>query len=172
MQQQMRQIQLLAMDVDGVLTDGRMWLDQHGNELKTFHVHDGQGISLAHRAGLQTAWISGRESAAVRRRAAELGVTWLYEKISAKAPVIRELMQKTGLPPEAVAYIGDDWIDVPVFRCVGLSIAVASAPPDVQACATWVTRRAGGSGAVREVIDWMLRAQGRWETVMQEWLPE
>jgi 3-deoxy-D-manno-octulosonate 8-phosphate phosphatase (KDO 8-P phosphatase) len=116
MWQQAQHIRLLAMDVDGVLTDGRMWLDQHGNEMKTFHVHDGQGIVLAHRAGLQTAWISGRESAAVRRRAAELGVTGVFEKIAAKASVMRELMQQTQLPPAAIAYIADDLIDVPVFR--------------------------------------------------------
>lgn len=172
MWQQAQHIRLLAMDVDGVLTDGRVWLDQHGNEMKAFHVHDGQGIALAHRAGLQTAWISGRESAAVRRRAAELGVAWVFEKVAAKAPVMRELMQQTQLPPAAIAYIGDDLIDVPVFRCVGLPIAVASAPPAVRASAIWVTRRAGGDGAVREVIDLVLRAQGRWETVVHEWLGE
>ncbi len=168
MLQQARNIRLLAMDVDGVLTDGRVWLDLHGNELKTFHVHDGQGITLAHRAGIRTAWISGRASAAVRQRAAELGVSWVHEQVRAKAPVIRDLMRQTQIPADAVAYIGDDLIDIPVFRCVGLPIAVASAPPDVRACAAWVTRCAGGAGAVREVVDLILRAQGRWEDVVYD----
>ena len=168
MWRQARNIRLLAMDVDGVLTDGRIWLDLQGNELKTFHVHDGQGITMAHRAGLRTAWISGRGSAAVRRRAAELGVTWVYENVRDKAPAIRDIMQQAQAPAEAVAYIGDDLIDVPVFRAVGLAIAVASAPPDVRAQAAWVTRCAGGAGAVREVVDLILRLQGRRDAVIQE----
>ncbi len=168
MWQQAHNIRLLAMDIDGVLTDGRIWLDLQGNELKTFHVHDGQGIAMAHCAGLRTAWISGRASAAVRRRATELGVTWVYENVKAKVPAIRDIMQQADEPASAVAYIGDDLIDVPVFHKVGLSIAVASAPPDVRAQAAWVTRCAGGAGAVREVIDLLLRLQGRWDAVVQE----
>jgi len=168
MWQQARNVRLLAMDIDGVLTDGRIWLDLQGNELKTFHVHDGQGIAMAHRAGLRTAWISGRASAAVRRRATELGVTWVYENVKAKVPAIRDIMQQAQEPASAVAYIGDDLIDVPVFHIVGLAIAVASAPPDVRAQAAWVTRCAGGRGAVREVIDLILRLQGRRDTVVQE----
>ncbi|WP_089720213.1 KdsC family phosphatase [Candidatus Entotheonella palauensis] len=168
MWQQAHNVRLLAMDIDGVLTDGRIWLDLQGNELKTFHVHDGQGIAMAHQAGLRTAWISGRASAAVRRRATELGVTWVYENVKAKVPAIRDIMQQAQEPASAVAYIGDDLIDVPVFHTVGLSIAVASAPPDVRAQAAWVTRSAGGAGAVREVIDLILRLQGRWDAVVQE----
>lgn len=170
MWQQARNIRLLAMDVDGVLTDGRVWMDLQGNELKAFHVHDGQGIALVHRAGLRTAWISGRASAAVQRRARELGVTWVYENVSAKVPALCEVMRQAQVPASAVAYIGDDLVDIPVFHYVGLSIAVASAPPDVRAQANWVTRCAGGAGAVREVVDLLLRAQGRWETVVRDLL--
>ncbi|PON18844.1 hypothetical protein C2W62_05930 [Candidatus Entotheonella serta] len=117
---------------------------------------------------MRTAWISGRASAAVRRRATELGVTWVYENVKAKVPAIRDIMQQAQEPASAVAYIGDDLIDVPVFHTVGLSIAVASTPPDVRAQATWVTRCAGGSGAVREVIDLILRVQGRRDEVIRE----
>ena len=168
MWQQARDIRLLAMDVDGVLTDGRVWMDLQGNESKSFHVHDGQGIVLAHRAGLRTAWISGRTSAAVQRRAKELGVTWVCENVSAKVSALHDVMQEAQVPASAVAYIGDDLIDVPVFHYVGLAIAVASAPPDVRAQASWVTRCAGGAGAVREVIELLLRAQGRWETTIRD----
>lgn len=170
MWQQARAIRLLAMDVDGVLTDGRVLLDSQGNELKSFHVHDGQGLALVHRAGIRTAWISGRASEAVRRRAAELGVGWVYEKVTTKVPVVRELMTQLRLEASAVAYIGDDLVDIPVFYCVGFPIAVANARPEVRASAAWVTRCAGGAGAVREVTDLLLRAQGRWETVVQELL--
>jgi 3-deoxy-D-manno-octulosonate 8-phosphate phosphatase (KDO 8-P phosphatase) len=168
MWQQARNIRLLAMDVDGVLTDGRVWMDLQGNEMKAFHVHDGQGIVLAHRAGLQTAWISGRTSAAVQRRAKELGVSWVCENVSAKVPALRDVLQQARIPASAVAYIGDDLVDVPVFHYVGLAIAVASAPPDVRAQAGWVTRCAGGAGAVREVVDLLLRAQGRWEATVRD----
>ena len=164
---QARSIRLLAMDVDGVLTDGRILLDSQGRELKGFHVHDGQGIVLAHRAGLQTAWVSGRSSEAVAQRASELGVSWLYQGIADKGRVLQELLQQTTLSPDAIAYIGDDLGDLAIMRCVGLPIAVADARPEVRACAAWVTHQPGGHGAVREVIDLVLRAQGRWAAVVQ-----
>lgn len=164
---QARRVRLLAMDVDGVLTDGRILLDSQGCELKGFHVHDGQGIVLAHRAGLQTAWMSGRSSEAVTQRASELGVAWLYQGISDKYRVLQELLRQTALSADAIAYIGDDLGDLPIMRCVGLPIAVADARPEVRAYATWVTRQPGGHGAVREVIDLVLRAQGRWAGVVQ-----
>jgi 3-deoxy-D-manno-octulosonate 8-phosphate phosphatase (KDO 8-P phosphatase) len=162
MWQQARNIQLLAMDIDGVLTDGGIVLDQHGHELKSFHVHDGQGIALALRAGLPIAWISGRESTAVQHRADELRVPWVYQRVADKVQVLQELLHRIAVPLTAVAYIGDDLGDLPVLRRVGLPIAVANALPEVRACAAWITQRAGGQGAVREVIDVILRAQGRW----------
>jgi 3-deoxy-D-manno-octulosonate 8-phosphate phosphatase (KDO 8-P phosphatase) len=168
MWQQACTVRLLAMDVDGVLTDGRIFLDHQGQEWKSFHVHDGQGITLARRAGLPIAWISGRASTAVEHRAAELQVSWVYQRVTDKVQVLRELLQRTGLEAQAVAYIGDDIGDIPVMRRVGLPIAVANALPEVRACAMWVTQRAGGQGAVREVIDLMLRAQGHWPAVIQD----
>jgi 3-deoxy-D-manno-octulosonate 8-phosphate phosphatase (KDO 8-P phosphatase) len=169
MWQQARAVRLLAMDVDGVLTDGQILLDHHGQEWKNFHVHDGQGIVLARRAGLPVAWISGRAAAAVEHRAAELRVAWVYQQVADKVQVLQELLQHTGLAATAVAYIGDDLGDIPVLRRVGLPIAVANALPEVRACAAWVTQRAGGQGAVREVIDVLLRAQGHWPAVVQEY---
>jgi 3-deoxy-D-manno-octulosonate 8-phosphate phosphatase (KDO 8-P phosphatase) len=168
--QQARAIRLLAMDVDGVLTDGRIMLDPQGHELKCFHVHDGQGIALAQRAGLPIAWISGRASTAVQQRATELKVPWVYQQVADKVHVLQELLTHTGLSAAVVAYIGDDLGDVPVLRRVGLPIAVANALPEVRACAAWVTQRAGGQGAVREVIDLVLRAQGRWTAAVQDYL--
>jgi 3-deoxy-D-manno-octulosonate 8-phosphate phosphatase (KDO 8-P phosphatase) len=169
MWQQARAVRVLAMDVDGVLTDGRILLDEQGREWKSFHVHDGQGIALARRAGLRIAWISGRASAAVERRAAELQVAWVYQHIANKVQVLQELLAQTGLPATAVAYIGDDLGDIPVLRRVGLPIAVANALPEVRACAAWVTQRAGGQGAVREVIDRVLRLQGHWPAIVQDY---
>jgi 3-deoxy-D-manno-octulosonate 8-phosphate phosphatase (KDO 8-P phosphatase) len=168
MWQQAQAVRLLAMDVDGVLTDGRILLDPQGQEWKGFHVHDGQGITLARRAGLPIAWISGRASAVVEQRAAELQVAWVYQRVTDKVQVLQELLHHTGLAAPAVAYIGDDLGDIPVLRRVGLPIAVANALPAVQACARWVTRRAGGQGAVREVIDLLLRAQGHWPAIVED----
>lgn len=170
MWQHARNVRLLAMDVDGVLTDGRIVLDHQGHELKSFHVHDGQGIALAHRAGLHIAWISGRESAAVQRRADELKIPWVYQRVADKVQVLQKLLHQTSVPMAAAAYIGDDLGDLPVLRRVGLPIAVANALPAVRACAIWITQRAGGQGAVREVIDVVLRAQGRWATAVEEYL--
>jgi 3-deoxy-D-manno-octulosonate 8-phosphate phosphatase (KDO 8-P phosphatase) len=167
---QARLVRLLAMDVDGVLTDGRIVLDQQGHELKNFHVHDGQGIVLAHRAGLHIAWISGRQSAAVQHRASELQVTWVYQGVTNKVQVLREVLGQTAVPVTAAAYIGDDLGDLPLLRHVGLPIAVANALPEVRAGAAWITQRAGGQGAVREVIDFILRAQGRWTAAVETYL--
>jgi 3-deoxy-D-manno-octulosonate 8-phosphate phosphatase (KDO 8-P phosphatase) len=158
------------MDVDGVLTDGRIVFDHQGHELKSFHVHDGQGIALAHRAGLHIAWISGRESAAVQRRAQELKVTWVYQRVADKVQVLREVLRQTAVPVTAAAYIGDDLGDLPALHHIGLPIAVANALPEVRACAAWITQRAGGEGAVREVIDGILRAQGRWAAAVEAYL--
>jgi 3-deoxy-D-manno-octulosonate 8-phosphate phosphatase (KDO 8-P phosphatase) len=167
---QARMVRFLAMDVDGVLTDGRIVFDSQGHEWKNFHVHDGQGIALAHRAGLHIAWISGRESAAVQQRANELQVVWVQQRVADKVQVLQTLLEQTGVPMTATAYIGDDLGDLPLLRRVGLPIAVANALPEVRACAAWITHRAGGQGAVREVIDGILRAQGRWTAAVEEYL--
>jgi 3-deoxy-D-manno-octulosonate 8-phosphate phosphatase (KDO 8-P phosphatase) len=159
------------MDVDGVLTDGTIvWSarPQGGAvlETKSFSVRDGLGLSMARIAGLQVAWITGRTSSVVERRAIELGVTELHQWARNKALVLEEIKGRHALPAAAVAFIGDDLNDVPAFKAAGLRIAVADAAPELQALADWTTQAPGGRGAVREVVEAILRAQGRWEEIV------
>jgi len=165
-----RRIKLLAMDVDGVLTDGHIILGNQGEELKAFHVHDGLGINLAHKAGLYTAIITGRESEIVRRRGAELKIRDIHQKVADKARCIKALLAKYALMPDEVAFIGDDLNDVPLFLQVGLAAAVANAAPEAKQFAHVVTRARGGDGAVRELIALILKAQGKWERIVEEYV--
>jgi 3-deoxy-D-manno-octulosonate 8-phosphate phosphatase (KDO 8-P phosphatase) len=164
-----RKTRLLIMDVDGVLTDGRIIMDGLGHELKEFDVKDGHGIVMAHRAHLQTALISGRESETTARRAQELGIDLVFQKIWNKLEVYDRILSDTKLTHEEVAYMGDDLVDIPLLRRVGLGIAVADAVDEVKAVAHMITQRAGGQGAVREVIELILRAQGHWDTLIQRY---
>ncbi|MBI3329537.1 MAG: HAD hydrolase family protein [Nitrospinae bacterium] len=164
-----QKIRLLIMDVDGVLTDGRIWHDTLGQEFKSFDVKDGHGIVMAHRAKLRTALISGRESESTVRRAKELGIEIVFQKIWNKLEVYEQILRDTQLTPEEVAYVGDDVIDIPLLHRVGLAVAVADAVEEVKAAAHVVTQRAGGQGAVREVIELILRAQGQWGTLMERY---
>jgi 3-deoxy-D-manno-octulosonate 8-phosphate phosphatase (KDO 8-P phosphatase) len=161
-----RKTRLLMMDVDGVLTDGRILQDSQGHELKVFDVKDGHGIVMAHRAKLCTAWISGRESETVTQRAKELGIELVFQKIWNKLEVYEKILEATELTPEETAYIGDDLVDIPLLRRVGLAVAVADAVDEVKAAAHLITQRPGGQGAVREVIELILRAQGHWESLI------
>jgi 3-deoxy-D-manno-octulosonate 8-phosphate phosphatase (KDO 8-P phosphatase) len=167
-------VRLLAMDIDGVLTDGTiLWSARpHGGallETKSFSVKDGLGLSLARTAGLPVAWITGRTSSVVERRAMELGVTELHQGVRSKARVLEEIKSRRDLPTAAILFVGDDLNDVPAFRAAGVRVAVADAALEVQALADWVTRAAGGRGAIREVIETVLRAQGRWEDVVERY---
>jgi len=164
-----RKTRLLIMDVDGVLTDGRIIQDCHGHELKVFDVKDGHGIVMAHRAKLRTALISGRESESLTRRAEELGIELVFQKIWNKLEVYERILADTRLTHDEVAYIGDDVIDIPVLRRVGLAVAVADAVDEVKAAAHMVTQRAGGKGAVREVLEFILKAQGHWDTLLERY---
>jgi 3-deoxy-D-manno-octulosonate 8-phosphate phosphatase (KDO 8-P phosphatase) len=161
-----RKTRLLMMDVDGVLTDGRIIQDGHGHELKVFDVKDGHGIVMAHRAKLRTALISGRESETITRRAEELGIELVFQKIWNKLEVYEKILVDTELTHDEVAYIGDDLIDIPLLRRVGLAVAVADAVDEVKATAHLITQRPGGQGAVREVIELILRAQGHWDSLI------
>jgi len=168
LQERLASVRLIAMDVDGVLTDGTIvWTarPQGGAvvESKSFSVKDGLGLSLARTAGLQIAWITGRTSTVVERRAVELGVTELHQWARNKAAVLIEIKNRHALPAAALLYVGDDLNDVPAFREAGVRVAVADAAPDLQAMADWITRAAGGRGAIREVVETVLQAQGRWE---------
>lgn len=149
-------VRLLLLDVDGVLTDGRLYFGRDGAAHKAFHVRDGLGIALLHRAGIETGIISGRDDAYVRERADELGMTIIRIGEPSKGHVLEEVLRERHLPREVVAYVGDDVNDVPALTRVGIPIAVADAHPDVFPCVRFVTRARGGRGAVREVADAIL----------------
>jgi 3-deoxy-D-manno-octulosonate 8-phosphate phosphatase (KDO 8-P phosphatase) len=162
-----RRIKLLLMDCDGVLTDGRLWLTPDGDEQKSFHTRDGQGISLFHAAGLRTGIISGRTSTAVARRAEDLKMSFVRQFAKDKIEALEEIVAEAGVTTADCAYIGDDLADIPVMRRVGLAVAVADAAEETKQAAHYVTTVRGGHGAVREVIDLILKAQGRWAELMQ-----
>ncbi len=162
-------IKLLIVDVDGVLTDGRIILDNEGNELKFFHVRDGHGIKLLQRAGITVAIVTGRESKVVNRRAEELGIKHVHQRSKNKLEAYESILKETGTTDEEAAYVGDDIVDIPVMRRVGLSAAVADAEDYVKDAAMFVTKRPGGRGAVREVADLILRAGGHWDEVTKRY---
>ncbi len=149
-------IRLLVLDVDGVLTDGRLWYGANGEELKGFHVRDGLGIKAAMAAGITVAIISGRQSSAVSQRCRELGIRHLVQGCADKGAAFKALCAELGVDAAHVACVGDDTADLPMLSLAGLSIAVADAHPMVRAAATRVTALAGGHGAVREVCDWLV----------------
>jgi 3-deoxy-D-manno-octulosonate 8-phosphate phosphatase (KDO 8-P phosphatase) len=166
-----RRVALVLMDVDGVLTDGRLGLEDHGREARSWHVRDGSGIVLARRAGLLIGFLSGRGDAGVRRRARELGVDEVHLRARDKGAVYGEVVGRLGLEHRNVCYIGDDLVDLPVLRQVGVAVAVADAHPEVRRRVPFVTTAPGGSGAVRELIDALLEAQGRMREVLS-WFGE
>jgi len=154
-------IRLLVLDVDGVMTDGRLHYDASGESGKTFHVRDGYGIKALLAAGIDVAVISGRKSPAVSRRCKELGIRHLHQGIDDKAPVLAQLLARLEIPPRQCACVGDDRPDMPLLAQAGLAVAVADAHPEALAIAHRRTRLPGGAGAVREVCDWLLAARRR-----------
>jgi 3-deoxy-D-manno-octulosonate 8-phosphate phosphatase (KDO 8-P phosphatase) len=165
-------IRLLLLDVDGVLTDGRIIYSNDGNETKAFDVKDGHGIKLLQRAGIEVGLITGRESALVARRAAELGIEILYQGVRDKLEPFHQILEQLHLSAAQVAYVGDDIVDLPVMRRVGFAATVADAVDDVKAHAHLVTRRGGGRGAVREVCDLLLRKSGRWDELTRHYFDD
>jgi 3-deoxy-D-manno-octulosonate 8-phosphate phosphatase (KDO 8-P phosphatase) len=173
-----RKIKLFLMDVDGTLTDGGVCListiaaegtgEPVVSEMKVFSAHDGQGLSLAHTMGIQTGFITGRSSPAVARRAEELKVTFVYLGQAKKTEAFEECMKKAGVTEEEVAYLGDDLPDIPLARRAGLAVCVADGAPELAAICHFTTRRSGGHGAAREVIELILKAQGRWEEAVPQ----
>ena len=163
--EQVAGIRLLLMDVDGVMTDGRIIFDSNGTESKFFNVKDGHGIKMVQRSGIEVGIISGRESQVVRNRAEELGISHVYLKAHDKLIPYREILAKTGLVDRQVAYIGDDIIDIPILRRVGFAAAPADAIADVFPHVHLVTKNGGGWGAVREVCDLLLKGQKAWEAL-------
>ncbi|MFH1859823.1 MAG: HAD hydrolase family protein [bacterium] len=158
-----KQIKMLILDVDGVLTDGGIIIDAAGKETKVFNVYDGAGIELAHKGGLLTAIISGRYSAPVEHRARELKINKVYQNATNKVEVYSKLIVKYGVTPEQTAYMGDDLFDILLLKQVGLSFAPATARNEVKEIVDFVTQSAGGKGAVREAIEVILKAQGKWQ---------
>jgi 3-deoxy-D-manno-octulosonate 8-phosphate phosphatase (KDO 8-P phosphatase) len=157
-----RRIRLLLLDVDGVLTDGRLYYDDRGREWKAFHVQDGLGIRWLLEAGIQVGLLSGRTSKAVEKRAAELKVSFWAQGVAAKDRWLLETLPVLGLTAEEVAFVGDDFPDLPLFGRVGLSVTVKDGHPYLQKRADYVTRARGGDKAVREVAELLLKAQGKW----------
>lgn len=156
-----KKIRLLLLDVDGVLTDGRIIIDDRGVETKQFHVRDGQGIALLLRAGIEVGFISARASAAVRRRAKELGVRLVRQGVRDKLQAYNEIKRQRGLGDAEIAYVGDDLVDWPLLRRAGLAVCVGDGWEEIRPRVHWVTRALGGAGAVREVADVLLKAQGK-----------
>jgi len=155
-------IKLLLLDVDGVLTDGRIIINDRGVETKQFHVRDGQGISLLIRAGIDVGFITGRVSKVVRYRAQELGVRLIYQGVADKRAAYAEIKRKTKRSDREIAYVGDDFIDLLVLRKVGLAISVSDGWPELFSVVDYVTEQKGGLGAVREVAELILNAQDKW----------
>jgi len=153
-------VRLACFDVDGVLTNGQLWFAEDGRELKAFHVHDGLGLKRLAAHGIAVAWISARSSPLVAARARELGIVHVFQAAADKLAVFDRLLTTLALSPAQAAYVGDDLPDLPVLQRAGLAIAVANAQSPVKQAAHWVSRLSGGSGAVREICEWILAAQG------------
>ena len=168
--EELSKIQLLIMDVDGVLTDGGIIIHSDGTESKRFNVMDGHRIKMWHRAEKQTGIISGRESAATSLRAEQLGISHVMQGCLKKLPAFEQMLNKAQLSPEQVAYIGDDLMDIPLVRRVGLGVAVANADDELKQYADFITQRRGGEGAVAEVIELILKKSGKWDGLMERYL--
>lgn len=163
-------IRLILLDVDGVLTDGKLYMAADGSETKAFHARDGLGIRLGQRGGLQFGLVSGRSSSTVAMRATELDIVEVHQGIGDKAARVRDILDRTGIDPAATCFVGDDLVDIPAMRLVGLAAAPANAAPEARAAAHLVTESGGGHGAAREVIDFVLRATGKWDTVVERFV--
>lgn len=166
------QIEVLLMDVDGTMTSGGVTLlsqtEEIALEIKTFDAHDGQGLTLAHTAGLRTGCITGRQSSAVLRRAREMKMDFVYMNQHLKMPAYEEILQKTGVPEYAVAYVGDDLPDLPIMRRVGLAVAVGDAVAEVKRAAHYATKALAGHGAIRETVELILKSKGIWEAMIDK----
>ena len=162
-------IELLVLDVDGVLTDGNIIIAADGSESKSFSLLDGHGIRMWRRAGLKVAFLSGRETEATKRRAEQLEIDYCLQGCHFKKAALEKLLEEVGLSPEKVACVGDDLLDLPVIKYVGFGAAVANAVDEVKENADFVTTRTGGSGAVREVIEYILKSTGKWQELMERY---
>ena len=167
-----RRISALVLDVDGVLTDGRMVLSERGDELKGFHTHDGLAINFANRAGFRVAFVTGEKATIAQHRGRKLGVDEILLGVRRKGDAVDALCERWELTLDQVAYMGDDLIDIPALERAGLAMTVADAAAEVRAVAHVVMRARGGQGAVREAVELILRAQGRWRALVDEFVQE
>ena len=165
-------IEMLVLDVDGVLTDGRIVYTDQGEEIKAFHVRDGSGLKLWTTLGKKASIITGRRSSIVERRALELGITAVIQGADDKKAALLQMIEPLGLTLEQIAAVGDDLADIPVLRACGLAVAVADACTEAKEDVDYVTQAPGGRGAVREVIELILRAQGSWQTIVARYRSE
>lgn len=163
-------VRWLVLDVDGVLTDGRLYFDNNGNELKTFNTLDGHGIKMLQKSGVRVAIITGRRSSVVERRAHDLGISKLIQGREDKFAALEELLADEGCRLEDIAYVGDDYPDLLVMTRIGCPISVPNGAPPVQEHAVWITRARGGEGAVREVCDRIMQAQGTFEAALAPYI--
>lgn len=168
LQERAGKILMLVLDVDGVLTDGKLYFDNTGNEMKAFNSRDGLGMKALQRCGIEVAVITGRKSAIVSQRMAQLDIRHVYQGREDKLEAFTQLLEATGLDAEQVCYVGDDWVDLPVLLRAGLAISVADADEHVKEHVHWVTQRNGGEGAVREICNLILSAQGKNKIILDE----
>jgi 3-deoxy-D-manno-octulosonate 8-phosphate phosphatase (KDO 8-P phosphatase) len=164
-----RKVKLLLCDVDGVLTDGGIILDDNGIETKRFDVKDGHGLTLLRQAGIQVALLTGRISQVVSRRADELNITEVIQGARDKKKAYQDLKNRTGFQNEEIAYVGDDVVDIPILQQVGVAIAVQDAVEEVKAVVHYVTSCPGGKGAIREVVELLLKTQNQWDNVLERY---
>jgi 3-deoxy-D-manno-octulosonate 8-phosphate phosphatase (KDO 8-P phosphatase) len=165
----LKNIKLLLLDVDGVLTNGDIIYTDGGKEIKAFNVRDGLGIRMLLKSGIQVGIVTGRSSGALLHRCADLGIEIVYHGVHNKGDILEDVMQKTGLNPREIAFVGDDAPDISLLKKVGVGIAVADAHEIVKAIAHMTTQREGGNGAVREICEWILKAKGMWEEIAHQW---
>jgi len=168
LKQRASKIRMLVLDVDGVLTDGKLYFDHAGNEMKAFNTRDGLGMKALQRVGIEVAVITGRKSEAVSYRMNQLGIAHVYQGREDKLDAFLDLLKTTRLDAQQVCFAGDDWIDLPVLMRVGLAVSVADAEDQVKQQAHWITQRNGGHGAVREICNLILKAQGKDQTILDE----
>jgi len=168
-QERLKLIKLLILDVDGVLTDGKIIYNDRGEEIKAFDVKDGHGIKLLMRSGIEIALITGRESEVVLHRARDLGIEQVYQKVTNKMEVYEKILNDKKLEGENVGFVGDDLVDIPVLKRVGFSAAVLDAVSEVKEIADYIASKKGGGGAVREICELLLKAQNKWKGVTERY---
>jgi 3-deoxy-D-manno-octulosonate 8-phosphate phosphatase (KDO 8-P phosphatase) len=164
--EKIKRIKLFIVDIDGVLTDGRIVYDNRGNELKFFDVQDGFGITLLRRAGIECAIMTAKKTRIVAKRARDIKASFLFQNCTDKLKTFQTLLDKVDVHPEEICYIGDDLIDIPVLKRVGFAVSVPNAVPEAREIAHYITHKRGGRGAVREICDLIIKTQGKWDNIL------